>query len=76
MRKVIISNRAKSNTSRLLNYLANKLSSRVKEDFARKIKSTIDIIRQNPEGFPKSEINNNQHKCVVTKQTAIYYGLN
>jgi plasmid stabilization system protein ParE len=60
----------------LLNYLANKWSLRVKEDFARKIKSTIDKIRQNPEGFPKSEINNNQHKCVVTKQTTIYYRFN
>lgn len=76
MRKVIISNRAKSNTARLLDYLAHKWSLRVKENFARKLKSTIDIIRENPEGFPKSEINKNQHKCVITKQTIMYYRFN
>lgn len=72
MRKVIISNRAKSNATRIFEYLEVKWSVRIKENFTK----TIDTIRDNPESFPKSGINKNQYRCVVSKQTTLYYRFN
>ncbi len=34
------------------------------------------MIRNNPESFPKSEINSKYNKCVITKQSTIYYRYN
>lgn len=76
MRKIIISNRAKSNASRIFEYLVAKWSVRVKEEFADKLAKTIDTIRDNPESFPKSGINKKQYRCVVSKQTTLYYRFN
>lgn len=47
------------------------LNSRVK--FANKVNKNLNLIVKNPELFPKSALNNRIHKCVITKQSTLYY---
>ena len=76
MRNIVISDKAKQQTLDLFNYLEVKWSVETRKKFAIKLKKTIKIIRFNPESFPKSDIIKTQYKCVVTKQTTVYYKFN
>ncbi|WP_309607975.1 type II toxin-antitoxin system RelE/ParE family toxin [Flavobacterium sp.] len=76
MREIIISTRAQKNIAKLLEYLELKWSEKVRKEFAVKLYNAIKIIRNNPESFPKSEINSKYNKCVITKQSTIYYRYN
>lgn len=76
MREIIISSNAEKKTAALFEYLELKWSERVRIAFAKKLYKATQNIKFHPESFPKSEINPNQHKCVVTKQTTIYYKYN
>jgi plasmid stabilization system protein ParE len=76
MREIIISTRAQKNITKLFEYLELKWSEKVRKEFAVKLYSAIKIIRNNPESFPKSEINSKYNKCVITKQSTIYYRYN
>ena len=66
MREIIISTRAQKNIAKLLEYLELKWSEKVRKEFAVKLYNAIKIIRNNPESFPKSEINSKYNKCVIT----------
>ncbi len=72
-RKVIISKRAESKLSDLFDYLSNKWSIKVKNTFINKLDKSINIIKIKPEMFPKSRIESSIHKCVITKQTSLFY---
>ena len=76
MREIVISIRAQKNIEDLFDYLKTKWSEKVKKEFALKLYNTIKIIRINPESFPKSAINSNYSKCVISKQTTVYYSFN
>ena len=76
MREIIISTRAQKNIENIFNYLELKWSEKVKKEFALKLYNAIKIIRVNPESFPKSEYNFNYNKCVISKQSTIYYRYN
>ena len=76
MREITISNRAQKNIEILLNQLELKWSEKVKKKFALKLYDTLKIIKISPESFPKSGYNSNYHKCVLSKQTTIYYKFN
>ena len=73
MREITISNRAQKNIEILFNHLELKWSEKVKKKFALKLYDTLKIIQISPESFPKSGHNPNYHKCVLSKQTTIYY---
>ena len=73
MREIKISIDAQKKTKLLLEYLEAKWSVRVRIQFAKKLYDTLKIIRANPETFPKSVRNKKLHKCVVTKQTTLFY---
>jgi len=45
----------------------------VKERFIEQLNERIELIRQNPELYPKSNLKIGLHKCVVSKQTSLYY---
>jgi plasmid stabilization system protein ParE len=73
MREIKISIDAQKKTKILLEYLEAKWSVRVRIKFAKKLYDSLKIIRANPEIFPKSRTNKKLHKCVVTKQTTLFY---
>ncbi|MFA9190403.1 type II toxin-antitoxin system RelE/ParE family toxin [Flavobacterium sp. FZUC8N2.13] len=73
MRDIKISIDAQKKTKLLLEYLETKWSKKVRIKFAKKLYDSLKIIRANPEIFPKSTTNKKFHKCVVTKQTTIFY---
>lgn len=75
-REIKFSIRAENALHKIMFYLKEEYSDRLQYDFLDKMNFALKAIQLNPEGFPKSEINNNQHKCVVTKQTTIYYRFN
>jgi plasmid stabilization system protein ParE len=76
MREVIISTRAQKNIESLFDYLETNWSKKVKKEFALKLYKTIQLVRINPESFPKSTINSKYSKCVINKQATIYYSFN
>ncbi len=76
MREIIISIRAQKNIESLFDYLETKWSKKVKKEYALKLYNTIQIIRINPESFPKSAINSKYSKCVINKQSTVYYSFN
>jgi plasmid stabilization system protein ParE len=73
MREIKISIDAQKKTKILLEYIEAKWSVKVRVKFAKKLYDTLKIIRSNPEIFPKSVRNKKLHKCVVTKQTTLFY---
>lgn len=57
----------------LLEYLLETWSQKVKKEFVKKLDRSIIIIQASPEIFPQSKKQKGLHKCVVTKQTTIFY---
>ena len=76
MRKVIFSKRSKVQLDALLDYLEIKFSILVKEKFIISLDKVILIIHNNPDTFGKSEVNHKVRKCVISKQTTLYYRYN
>ncbi len=72
-RKVIISKTAEKKLRSLFDYLLENWSAKVKSDFIEKLDHTIDIIRLEPETFPESQKDPGLRKCIITKQTTLYY---
>lgn len=75
-REIIFSKNAEKSLIDLLEYLEFKWSIRVKEKFILNLDKLIYLIQKDPEVFPKSQINKSQHRCVISKQTTIYYRYN
>lgn len=72
-RKVIISKIAENKLENLFEYLIKHWSLKVKSDFVKKLDKNIEIIREQPESFPESQKEVGLRKCVITKQTTLYY---
>ena len=72
-RVVKLSKRTTQKLNGLLEYLENEWSEKVKIDFIDKLDRALHIIKSNPESFQKSELVNGLHKCVIARQTTIYY---
>jgi plasmid stabilization system protein ParE len=75
-RKVIISQIAEKRLEILFEYLLDVWSYKVKTDFINKLDKNIQIIKNQPESFPESEKESGLRKCVITKQTTLYYEFN
>lgn len=73
MREIIISKTATKNALEIAAYIEAKFSLKSKNEFIEKVNKAFELIRTNPEIFPKSEINANRFRFVLTKQTTIYY---
>lgn len=74
--EVILSKRSKKQLESLLEYLEVKFSTLVQQKFITKFDNVILIIQKNPDTFRKSEVNEKIRKCVLSKQTTIYYRFN
>jgi plasmid stabilization system protein ParE len=57
----------------LLVYLEEEWSTKVKHEFVLKLDKSLKQIQKLPDSFPESEKIKGLRKCVVTKQTTIYY---
>ena len=75
-REVKLSSLAEKKLDSLLEYLLETWSQKVKNNFIKKLDKSIMVIQTNPESFPQSEIQVGLYKCVVTKQTTLYYRFN
>lgn len=75
-RKVVISKTAERKLETLFDYLVKEWSVKVKKDFVEKLDSSIEIIKKQPEIFPESKKGKSLRKCVITKQTTLYYRYN
>ena len=73
IRKVVISKTTEKKLDSLFNYLIEKWSIKVKNDFIEKLDYSIELIRNQPELFPESKEGKKIRKCVVTKQTTLFY---
>ncbi|MBP9151575.1 MAG: type II toxin-antitoxin system RelE/ParE family toxin [Flavobacteriales bacterium] len=72
-RKVVISKTAEKKLNDLFDYLIKRWSVSVKNEFVEKLDTSISIIQNQPEIFPESKKGKALRKCVVTKQTILYY---
>ncbi len=57
----------------MLDYLKTEWSIRTKNNFVKKLDRALQIIKEKPESSPKSDKITGLYKCVVTKQTTVYY---
>lgn len=71
--QVVLSKRAKIKLENLLYYLENEWSAKSKTDFIKKLDRSIAQISKLPESCPESNIFTGLYKCVVTRQTTVYY---
>lgn len=73
MRNVVLSKTAAIKLDNLLKYLEVEWSEKVKQNFILKLDTTLNQIRKYPLSFEKSEIKPDLHRCLVSKQTTLYY---
>ncbi|HOZ13539.1 MAG TPA: type II toxin-antitoxin system RelE/ParE family toxin [Tenuifilaceae bacterium] len=72
-REVRLAKRAMKKLDNLLVYLEKEWSIKVKNDFIVKLDKSLKQIQKLPDSFPESEKVKGLRKCVVTKQTTIFY---
>ncbi len=72
MKELIFSQRSLKEIKDISEFNIARWSSRVNLKFLQKLKSNFDILIINPEIFPPNKYNK-LRKCVVSKQTTIYY---
>ena len=74
--KVFLSELAESKLLILSNFLLENWNLKVRNDFIEKLTSKVDQISEQPESCPQSTEFKGLYKCVVTKQTTLYYRIN
>ena len=57
----------------LFDHLLKNWSKKVKDDFVAKLDHCIELIRTQPEIFRESKKGKQLRRCVITKQTTMYY---
>lgn len=71
--KVFLSELAESKLLKLSQYLLEEWNLKTRDKFILKLNDKIKQISIQPDSCPKSSEFENLHKCVVTKQTTIFY---
>jgi len=54
-------------------YLQQEWGIKTVDKLDKKIEKTLDLIAETPEMYPPSAYRNNTRRCVISKQTSIYY---
>lgn len=72
-REIRLSKRAMRKLDSLLDYLEEEWSAKVKHEFVLKLDKSLKQIQKLPDSFPESEKISGLRKCVVTKQTTVFY---
>ncbi|MFW5663858.1 MAG: type II toxin-antitoxin system RelE/ParE family toxin [Bacteroidota bacterium] len=73
MRKVTLSKRASVKLEKLLVYLENEWTEKVKHDFIKILDKNFDRIITYPKSNEKSALKKGLYRCVVTRQTTLFY---
>ena len=73
MKKLFLTPRAEMQLIDIFLYVEAKWSERVRKKVANKIYKSFELIEKNPELFTFSSHQLNLRKCVVSKQTSIFY---
>jgi plasmid stabilization system protein ParE len=73
MKKLFLTPKAELQLETILMYVEAKWSERVRKKVASKIDKNFGLIEKNPELFAFSSQNLRLRKCVVSKQTTIFY---
>lgn len=71
--KVEWTNQAEIDLIEILDHLKLKWTQKEVVNFKSKLKHQIELIKQNPNLFPKSEIKQDLKKAVLSPQTIIFY---
>jgi len=71
--KLIWSDEALVSLKRIIAYLEENWTKREIKKFARLPDKQLNLIKENPFSFPKSDLVDEYRKSVLTKQTTIYY---
>lgn len=72
-RKIRLSNRTSRKLEKLLIFLEEEWSLKVKKDFLFKLEESLKLIRKLPASFPESDKMPGLRKCVITSQITIFY---
>lgn len=72
---VFLSPEAEEQLQNLLDYLETSWGSKVCDNFIEKFEHALQNIAWSPLAYPMSDKLSGLHKCVVTRQTSIYYQL-
>jgi len=67
------SDEALRNLDDIFNYLETNFSEREIRRFARKLDKMVAAIVSQPDAFPVLEVKREVRRCVLSKQTTIYY---
>ena len=73
--KIFWTKEAVDNLESILGYLEEIWTQKEVDNFKHKLTKQLDLIVQNPELFPVSQINPKLRKAVLSIQTTIYYKL-
>lgn len=65
--------RSRKDYLKLLDYLAIKWGNKSVNKFNNRLQSTLELISQNPDLYPSSDKMKNVRRCVLSKQTSLYY---
>ena len=73
--KIRLSKLAAFKIEHLLYYLETEWSKSVRDDFLKSLSKSLERASEQPHAFPKSQLNDNLRKLVVTKQTTVLYSV-
>ncbi|MBI2968167.1 MAG: type II toxin-antitoxin system RelE/ParE family toxin [Bacteroidetes bacterium] len=71
--KIVWSNEARDNLSQIIDYFEEKWTERELKKFFQRLEKIINLISQNPRLFMLTKKRKNVRRCVLSKQTSIYY---
>jgi plasmid stabilization system protein ParE len=71
--KVTISERAERNLDNIVRYLETQWSARVRDKFLDLLKNKIEKIAKMPQMYEASSKKKTIRRCVLNKQTSLYY---
>jgi plasmid stabilization system protein ParE len=57
----------------LVDYLLNEWGERTAKKFSERLNSILSYILEKPEMYPSTSKRNNIRRCVISKQTSLYY---
>ena len=69
MRRIVLSKRASNKLSKLLEYLENEWSLKVRNDFLKKLDKALSQIQKFPESCRETDYVKGLRMLVITKQT-------
>jgi plasmid stabilization system protein ParE len=76
MKEIVFSKRATLKLEGLLHYLETEWSLKVKHSFIARLDNALFQIAKMPENCPVSHKKKGVYKCLVSKQTSLFYRIN